>query len=95
MFVPTRALEENPFHMFTTHLESQLYLPKVSGAQKHISLPKSLLFCESLAWWNEHRQSSLQVLLMPVYGCVFLLSGLAHSFKRTNCSALKQELAGF
>lgn len=35
------------------------------------------------------------VLPMPVYGCVFLLTELAHSFKRTNCSALKQELAGF
>jgi hypothetical protein len=76
-------------------LESQLYLPKVSGAQKHISLSKTSFFCESLALWNDHGQSSLQALLMPVYGCVFLLTELAHSFKRTNCSALKQELAGF
>lgn len=35
-------------------------------------------------------------LLSPlVYGNVFLLTELAHSFSRTNCSTLRQELAVF
>lgn len=35
------------------------------------------------------------VLSPPVYGNVFLLTELAHSFSRTNCSTLRQELAVF
>jgi len=35
------------------------------------------------------------LLSTPVYGNVFLLTELAHSFSRTNCSTLRQELAVF
>lgn len=57
--------------------------------------PKRCTFIKFPALWNDRGQLLLQFLAMPVYGYVFLFTELAHFFRRTNCSALKQELAGF
>jgi hypothetical protein len=96
MLVNARVQEDKPFlHGYNLLLTSQLHLPKARGAQNCISLPKVSFFYKFLALWNEHGQLLLQFLAMPVYGYVFLFTELAHFFRRTNCSALKQELAGF